>query len=82
MTTRDALKVAELTLDGLEILKGLAPVGSAIARVVETLLDGAHGKASPQAVAGELDELRTAIAANDAAALESLKKKWGRDQSR
>lgn len=86
MTTKDALRMAGLAIDGLEIIQGMTKIGGdraaaalkAIDKVVTSLRDGLDGVASPQAVANELDALRNSLAENDAAADAALREKFGR----
>lgn len=86
MTTKDALRMAGLAIDGLEIIQGMTKIGGdraaaalkAIDKVVNSLRDGLDGVASPQAVANELDALRNSLAENDASADTALREKFDR----
>ncbi len=76
VTTKQALKMAGVAIDGLAVIQGLSKVGgdkaaaalSAIGTVVETLQDGLAGKATPEVVAGDIAALVKRISDNDAAA--------------
>ena len=86
MNTKAALQMASLAIDGLEVIQGITRIGgdtaanalAAIDKIVATLKDGLAGKASPQAVALEIDQLFAAIAGNDAAADSALRDKFGK----
>lgn len=85
-TVKDALKMAGLAVDGLELIQGLTGVGGlpaakalqAIDKVVKTLRDGMEGKTSPEIVARDLDSLRAELLNNDAAADAALREKFER----
>lgn len=84
--TKDALKMAALAIDGLEVIQGLTKIGGdkaakaleAIDKVVATLRDGLDGHTSPEIVGHELDALRAELLNNDAAADAALRDKFGR----
>lgn len=86
MTTKSALRMAAVAIDGLEIIQGMTKVGGpraaaalqAIDKVVSALKDGLDGVASPQAVANEIEALKTLLAENDTAADAALREKFGR----
>lgn len=83
--TKDALKMAELAIDGLELIQGLTRIGGdkaaaalrAIDKVVSTLHDGMDGKTTPDIVAHELDALRADLLNNDADADAALRERFG-----
>lgn len=76
MTVKDALKMADVAIDALSMIRGLTKVGgdktasalAAVGAIVDTLQDGLAGKTSPEIIAAELDALIRRIADNDAAA--------------
>lgn len=84
MNTKDALKMAAVAIDGLEVIQSMTRIGgdraadalAAIDRVVASLRDGLGGKASAQAVANEIDALFNGLAANDAAADAALAERF------
>ena len=85
MNLKTALKVADLVVDGLDVIQGITRIGgddaakalAAIDKVIATLKEGMNGTASPQAVSAEIDALFVSIASNDNAADAALKKKFG-----
>lgn len=85
MTTRDALKMAAVAIDGLELIQRLTKVGgdkagaalATIDSLVASLQAGLDGKLSPQAVLARIDLLRDSIRANDAAADAAAAAKFG-----
>lgn len=82
--TKDALRMAGLAIDGLEIIQGMTKIGGdraaaalrAIDKVVASLRDGLDGIASPQAVANEIEALRNSLTANDAGVDAALRDKF------
>lgn len=86
MNTKTALQMAGLAIDGLQVIQSMSRVGgdkaaaalAAIDKVVATLRDGLDGKASPQAVTGEIDALFAALVGNDEAADAALKARFGK----
>lgn len=84
--TKDALKMAGLAIDGLELIQSLTGVGGdkaaaalrSIDKVVASLRDGLDGKTTPDVVAHELDALRASLLNNDDAADAALRDKFGR----
>jgi hypothetical protein len=86
MNAKTALQMAGLAIDGLEVLQAMTKVGGdkaeaalqAIDKVIATLKEGMDGKASPQAVSGEIDALFLALAGNDEAADQALRTKFGK----
>lgn len=85
-TTKTALKMAEVAIDGLEVIQAMTKIGGdkaaaalqAIDKVVSTLRDGLDGVASPQTVVLELDALRAQLLSNDAAADAALRARFGK----
>lgn len=82
--TKEALKMAAVAIDGLELIQGMTGVGGdraaaalrAIDKVVATLRDGIDGKTSPEIVARDLDALRAQLLDNDAEADAALKARF------
>lgn len=85
-TTKKALRMAELAIDGLEVIQGLTKLGGekaehalqAIGKIVDTLQSGFDGKATATDVGEMLDLLRAELLNNDAAADAALKARFGR----
>jgi hypothetical protein len=75
MTARDALKMAGVAIDGIDLLAHLAGIGgpadavlTAVKTGLEALAKGNAGTMSAQAVVAQLDLLHDGIKANNAAA--------------
>ena len=85
-TTKKALRMAEVAIDGLEVIQGMTKVGGdkaadalrAIGAVIDVLQEGFDGKATSDDVANQLDVLRAELLNNDAAADAALKARFGR----
>lgn len=86
MTTKAALQMFGVVIDGLDVIQGITRVGgmdatkalATIGKVVSTLQEGMNGRASAQAVSAEIDQLFVDLAQNDASADEALKEKFGK----
>ena len=84
MNIKDALRMAALGVDGLQLIQNLTSVGGdkaeaalkAIDAIVQSLQDGFDGTTTPDVVATELDVLRTRLAQNDEAALARLRERF------
>lgn len=82
--TKEALKMAAIAIDGLEMIQGLTRFGgpgataalATISNIVGTLQHGLDGKTTPDAVASELDALRAQLLNNDDAADAELREKF------
>lgn len=85
MKAKDALQAVVIAIDGLQVIQGMTRLGgdkaaaalAAIDKVVASLKDGLDGKASPQAVSGEIDQLFAELVGNDQAADAALKARFG-----
>jgi hypothetical protein len=85
MSARTMLQMAEVTVGALEAIEKIAHVGGpkadaalAAIRGVLSALKGLETNAiSPQVILGKIEDLRDAVAANDAAALEEIHKRFG-----
>lgn len=84
MKTKDALRMAGMTIDALSLIQHYSRIGgdsaagalATIDAIVTTLRDGLDGKTTPDEVAIDLQALYTGIAANDAAADTALDRKF------
>lgn len=84
MNAKDALKIAEIAIDHLDVIQDLTKFAGAgasaalasISHIVGILKAGVDGKVAAADVARELAELRTRLAANDTAADTALDKKF------
>lgn len=73
MNAKEALKLAALGLDALQIIQSLTRIGGdkaqqsleAIDRITTTIQNGVEGRASLEAVTNELEHLKASIEAND-----------------
>lgn len=80
MNAKQALAMAGLAIDGLEVIQAMTRLGGdkaqaalqSIDKVIATLKEGMDGKAPQQAVSGEIDALFIALAGNDEAADQAL----------
>lgn len=80
---KDALRMAAIAIDGLEVIQSLTQVGgpsataalAAIDKIVSALRDGFDGKTAPEIVAHEIKALHATLAADDAEADEIIRKR-------
>lgn len=85
MNARDVLKMADVALDGIELIQQLTKVGgekaaaslAAVGSVVTALIAGFDGKLSPQSVLAHIEVLHDGLRGNDAAADAAVAKKFG-----
>lgn len=83
-TTKEALRMAGLAIDALELIQGYTKLGGSKAAValktidaiVTTVRDGLDGKATPDEVAHDLQVLYVGLEANDATADTALDRKF------
>jgi hypothetical protein len=81
---KDALKMLEVVLHGLETIQTLTKIGGdkahqaldTIGAVIDGLIDGFNGKADAKTVEEAIKSLKDKLASNDAAADAALHKKF------
>lgn len=84
--TKDALRIAGIAIDALQMIQGLTKVGGdkaaaaleAIDKVVTSVNDGVAGNTSPELVERDLDALRAELLNNDAAIDARLRERFGK----
>lgn len=81
---KDALKIADVAFDALQVIQALTGVGgdkaadalAKIDRIVSAIHDGAAGKTSPEIVASDIAALAHSLELNDDAAMRRLKARF------
>lgn len=83
MNARDALRMATVALDGLEMIARWVhlpvpaeQIVTAIRAALTAIAEGTDGVTSPQVVLAQLESLQTSLAANDVAADADLDRRF------